>query len=61
MVKQVEAIIKIEAKNKKNKDREIDKKLAKALLSELKAYKKDKINEETYNIIKEDLEWLINN
>ncbi|OHA90171.1 MAG: hypothetical protein A2665_01145 [Candidatus Zambryskibacteria bacterium RIFCSPHIGHO2_01_FULL_46_30] len=75
LVKQVKAIIKIEAKiekvgekDKKNEEKQIDKleqkidkKLARALLIELKGYKKDKINEHAYNIIKEDLEWLINN
>ena len=75
LVRQVKAVIKIEVKiekieekDKKNRDKKIgkleqkiDKKLAKALLIELKAYKKDKINEEAYNIIKGDLEWLINN
>jgi len=75
LVKQIEAIIKVEAKiekveekDKQNKDKKIeklelkiDKKLARALLIELKAYEKDKINKEAYNIIKEDLEWLINN
>src|SRR3989344_2922654 len=38
-----------------------DKKLIKALLLDLKFYKKDKINEKAYNLIKEDLEWIINN
>jgi pimeloyl-ACP methyl ester carboxylesterase len=39
----------------------IDKILAKALILELKAYRKDKINEQAYNLIKEDLEWLLIN
>ena len=75
LIKQIGVIMKIEGKiekviekDKKNKDKKveklelkIDKKLAKALLVQLKAYKKDKINKQAYNIIKEDLEWLINN
>ncbi len=39
----------------------IDKTLAKALLLDLKAYERSKINEQAYNVIKEDVEWLINN
>jgi len=31
------------------------------LVLDLKLYKKGKINEQAYNIIKEDLEWLILN
>ena len=54
-----ELIKKIEKIYKKNK--KIDKKLAKTLLLALKLYRKEKINEQAYNIIKEDLGWLINN
>ena len=75
LVKKVEKIIKIEdkigkteEKNKKNKDKKIekmvdriDKKAAQALIIELKGYKKDKMNEQAYNLIKYDLEYLINN
>ncbi|GEM_PF-2006244 len=43
------------------KGKKIDKKLAKVLALSLKLYKKDKINEQAYNLIKTDLEWLINN
>ncbi|MEK7461516.1 MAG: hypothetical protein AAB586_00365 [Patescibacteria group bacterium] len=39
----------------------MNKNLAKALELDLKLYRKEKINEQAYNIIKEDLEWLINN
>lgn len=39
----------------------IDKKLAKALLLELEDLKREKINQQAYTILKEDLEWLINN
>ena len=73
LIKQVEKIIKVENKidkvedkNKKNKrikklESRVDKNLARALLLELNGYKKDKINEQAYNIIKYDLEWLIDN
>jgi len=68
IIKIEEKIEKVEEKNKRNKDKKIeqleqkiDKQAAKALLIELKGYKKDKINEQAYNIIKGDLEWLINN
>jgi len=77
LVKKAEAIIKIEKKieiiverlpNGKKKQKKIekletkiDKKAAKALLIELKGYSKGKINQQAYDIIKADLEWLINN
>lgn len=77
LVKKVEAIIRTEKRiervteklpdgKKKERiieklERKIDKTAAKALLIELKGYRRDKINEEAYNIIKQDLEWLINN
>jgi len=77
LVKKAKAIIKIEKKieiiveklpNGKKKEKKIekletkiDKKAAKALLVELKGYNKDKINQQAYDIIKTDLEWLINN
>ncbi|MEK7117824.1 MAG: hypothetical protein AAB861_03570, partial [Patescibacteria group bacterium] len=41
--------------------KKIDKELLKALKIDLEAYQKDKLNEQAYNLIKEDLEWLINN
>ena len=53
LIKRVEKIYK--------KDKKIDKGLAKVLSLNLKLYKKDKINEQAYNLIKTDLEWLINN
>ena len=43
------------------KNGRLDKRLAKGLLTDLKNFSKDRINEKAYNIIKEDLEWLINN
>ena len=43
------------------KDKGVDKKLTKILVLTLKLYRKEKIDEQAYNIIKEDLEWLINN
>lgn len=43
------------------KDKKVDKNLAKLLKATLKAYRKEKINEQAYDIIKGDLEWLINN
>ena len=75
LVKKAEKIITIEnridaveEKNKKNKEREIekleqrvDKNAAKALLIELRGYDKNKINQQAFDIIKYDLEWLINN
>ena len=76
-IKRVNAMIKIEKriqileeKDKNGKkvqkkierlEKVIDKKLAKILLTNLKAYTKGKITEEAYNIIKADLEYLINN
>lgn len=39
----------------------IDKILGRALILDLKGYTRDKINLQAYTIIKEDLEWLINN
>jgi len=39
----------------------IDKVLGRALILDLKGYTRDKINLQAYTIIKEDLEWLINN
>src|SRR3989344_2127553 len=53
LIKKVEKIYK--------KDKKIDKKLAKTLSLTLKLYRKEKINEQAYNLIKTDLEWLINN
>jgi len=53
LIKKVEKIYK--------KDKRIDKGLAKVLSLDLRLYKKDKINEQAYNLIKTDLEWLINN
>ena len=41
-------------------DKKMDKKLSKALKLDLKLYRKEKINEQAYNLIKTDLEWLIN-
>ena len=38
----------------------VDKTLAKALLLDLKAYERSKINERAYTLIKGDVEWLIN-
>lgn len=43
------------------KNGKLDKRLAKGLLTDLKSFNKEKINELAYNLIKEDLEWLINN
>ena len=56
LVRQAKQIIKTETAG-----RTIDKKVARALLTELKGYKAGKMNEQAYNIIKTDLEWLINN
>ena len=42
-------------------DKTIDKKAARALATNLNDYLKGKINERAYNIIKEDIEWLVNN
>lgn len=39
----------------------VDRKAAKALVLELRGYQRNKINEQAYNIIKQDLEYLINN
>jgi hypothetical protein len=50
VVKQIERI-----------EKRIDKVLLKALLQETKAYRKKQINEQAYNIITEDINWLINN
>jgi hypothetical protein len=50
-----------QGKNMEKIDTRVDKKLMKALLSELKAYSEGKMNEQAYNLIKEDIEWLINN
>ncbi|MEK7669351.1 MAG: right-handed parallel beta-helix repeat-containing protein [Patescibacteria group bacterium] len=50
---------KIEKIYKDNK--KTNKDLVKALLTDLKLYRKEKINEQAYNIIKEDLNWLILN
>ncbi|TAL49442.1 hypothetical protein EPN83_00850 [Patescibacteria group bacterium] len=47
--------------NSAKSGKKIDKKLLKALILDLKLYEKDKINERAYNLIKEDIEWLINN
>lgn len=41
--------------------KKMDKNLAKALSLDFKLYRKEKINEQAYNLIKTDLEWLINN
>lgn len=41
--------------------KKIDKELLKALKIDLEAFRKDKLNENAYNIIKEDLDWLILN
>lgn len=59
----VRSIIKIEKKPGKPAriEKRIDRRLALALRVELQGYKRDKINTEAYNIIKADLEWLINN
>ncbi len=62
-------IVEIERKvgNKKVKERiermeeVLDKKITKALLVELKLYKKVKMNDKAYQLIKEDLEWILNN
>ena len=43
------------------KNGKLDKRLAKGLLTDLKNFNKEKINELAYNLIKYDLEWLINN
>lgn len=43
------------------KDKNVDKNLAKALSLDLKLYGKEKIVEQAYNIIKEDIQWLIDN
>lgn len=69
LIKQVEATMKTETKiteESKSKKIEklwqkIDKKLLRALLIELKGYERGKINEQAYNIIKADLESLLNN
>src|ERR1035437_8669633 len=39
----------------------IDRVLGRALLLDLKGYTRDKINIQAYNVIKADLEWLVNN
>ncbi len=44
-----------------NKAEKVDKNLARLLKITLKAYRKETIDERAYNIIKSDLEWLINN
>jgi hypothetical protein len=41
--------------------KKIDKELLKALKIDLEAFRKDRLNEQAYNIIKEDLNWLILN
>ena len=77
LLKKAEGIIKVEKRiekvieklpNGQRKEKRIerleqrvDNKAALALLVELKGYRKGKINEQAYNIIKEDLEWLLNN
>lgn len=64
LVKKAEAIIKIEKKKNGQTEKleaKIDKKAAKALITELKGFEKGKINQQAYDIIKADLEWLINN
>ena len=43
------------------KNGKLDKRLAKGLLTDLKNFNKEKINELAYNLIKYDLEWLIDN
>jgi hypothetical protein len=71
LLKKAEAVIKFEKKielmpDGKNKvkrverlNRRIDKKVASALLLDLRAYNKDKITIEGYNLLKGDLEWII--
>lgn len=41
--------------------KKIDRQLLKALKIDLEAYRKDRLNDRAYNIIKEDLDWLILN
>lgn len=41
-------------------DKKAGKNLAKVLSLDLRLYRQEKINERAYNIIKEDLEWLVN-
>ena len=52
---------KVNTKKLENKKMIIDKNLGRALLSDLRRYNKDKINNQAYNVIKADLEWLVNN
>jgi hypothetical protein len=68
LIGKIEKVIKLDkkseiaqGKNMEKIDTRVDKKLMKALLSELKAYSEGKMNEQAYNLIKEDIEWLINN
>ena len=75
LIKKIEKMVKLEIKidtiieTKKGKrverrieriEERIDKTLAKALLLDLKAYERSKINERAYTLIKGDVEWLIN-
>lgn len=39
----------------------IDQRIARALIAELELYKKGRINDKAYELIKEDLEWMLNN
>ena len=62
LIKQVKLIIKFEKKRNGKYEKKVDKILIKLLEKELDLLlKKGKINEEVYNLLKTDLEYLINN
>lgn len=62
LIKQAKLIIKFEKKRNGKYEQKVDKILIRLLKKELDLLlRKDKINEQAYNLIKQDLEYLINN
>lgn len=62
LIKQVKLIIKFEEKRNGKYEKKVDKIILKILEKELELLKKKgKINQEAYNIIKDDLNWLVLN
>lgn len=62
LIKQAKLIIKFEKKRNGKYEQKVDKILIRLLEAELKLLlKKNKLTQEGYNLVKEDLEYLINN
>jgi len=62
LIKQAKLIVKFENKKNGKYEKKVDKIIIKLLQKELDLLlKKSKISQEAYNIIKDDLNWLINN